>query len=104
MTDVDRAIEELGLDLLRELKAIAWFCDSGPDGKYAMIPSSNRKHYEPGGDAGCVRLLGKTHCETIGRYRPALRMEQFGRQVLTRAKAMRLPLDDISDEEELEAC
>lgn len=97
---VDAAIDRLGLELLRELNALAWFCDCSPDGKHPMIPSERRRTYEPGGEmaglveAGCIRLLTRSHCGIVGRHYPAVRMEQFGRQVLRRAEALRINLED----------
>ncbi len=94
----EAAIETLGNDLLRELHAIAWFCDGSSDGKMALIPSDRRHLYGPGGimealvSTGCVRLLKPSYCATVRRHRPSIRIEQFGRQVLVRARAMRLPI------------
>lgn len=99
MSKTDDAIEALGIDLLRELRAIQWFCDGASDGKMALIDSKRRHWYMAGGDHyplvlhGCVRLIKQTRCATIDAYRPAIRMEQFGRQVLVRARAMCLPID-----------
>lgn len=102
----DRIIETVGVELLRELKAICWFCDAGVDGKYALVPSNRRHWYMPGGqhhalvESGCVRLLKSTYCETIRQSRPALRMEQVGRRVLLRAKALGLELEPQPAEED----
>lgn len=96
---VDTAIETLGIDLLRELQAISHFCDSTADGIYALVPSDRRYWYEQGGrmhllvKTGCVRLLSSSYCETVKQWRHALRMEQFGRQVLMRTRGMGLNLD-----------
>lgn len=101
----DDAMGKLGIDLLRELRAIAWFCDGCPDGKMALVPSDRRHWYEPGGkmealvSTGCVRLLKPSYCATVRQHRPSLRVEQFGRQVLVRVRALRLPIeiDDIPE-------
>lgn len=98
-TPTDAAIAQLGIELLRELRAICWFCDAGLDGKYALVPSERRKWYEAGGshdaltETGCVKLLRPSYCGTVQQYRPALRMEQFGRNVLLRARALGLDLE-----------
>lgn len=98
-TKIDKAIKSVGIDLLRELRAISWFCDTADDGKMALIPSNRRHWYHPGGhhhplvETGCVTLIQKTRCSTIRAYRPAIRMQQFGRQVLVRARALRLPIE-----------
>jgi hypothetical protein len=107
MTNIDAAIEELGIDLLRELRALTWFCDGSADGKYALVPSDRRHWYEPDGqmfalaETGCVRLMSPSHCATVRQHRPSLRVEQFGRQVLVRARALRLPIeiDDVTGPE-----
>lgn len=105
---VDEAIKVLGLPLLRELHAIAWFCDCSSDGKLALIPSDRRKRYEPGGEMAplvelaCIRLLSSGPCADIKQHRPAIRMNQFGRQVLVRAKALRMELQDESAMEEVD--
>lgn len=99
MPEIEAAIEKLGIDLLRELRALAWFCDGDPQGKYALVPSDRRHWYEMGGkmetlvSTGCIRLLKPSYCETVRQYRPALRIEQFGRRVLARARALRLPIE-----------
>ena len=104
MTDIDNIIDRLGVDLLRELRAIAWFCDSASDGRMALIPSDRYRWYIPGGrmetltSTGCVRLARHSYCETIQGYRPSIRMAQIGRQVLVRARALRLPIE-IDDAE-----
>lgn len=100
----DEAIKALGIDLLRELRAISWFCDSSSDGKMALIPSERRLLYSYGEmypllATGCVTLIQKTKCSSIRQYRPAVRMRQFGRQVLVRARAMMLPIDPDHGEE-----
>ena len=101
---IDVAIESLGIEFLRELRAIAWFCDSSADGKMALVPSSQRHWYEPGGmmeplaSTGCVRLLGPSYCATVRQHRPSIRVEQFGRRVLVRARAMRLPIEIDDDQ------
>ncbi|CAJ1391692.1 unnamed protein product [Effrenium voratum] len=90
VSDADEAIGNLGVENLRELSALAWFCDCMPDGKYALIHSSRRKSYEAGGDLhalvtlGCVKVLKSTFCECHGKRKPAVKMEQFGRRVLRR--------------------
>lgn len=102
----DVAIDKLGPDLLRELHAICWFCDAGLDGKHALVPSDRRHWYEPGGshaalaDLGCVRLIKRSYCATVRQHRPALRMEQFGRNVLLRAKAMGLDMEPVEQVEQ----
>jgi len=101
---IDVAIESLGIEFLRELRAIAWFCDSSADGKMALVPSARRHWYEPGGmmeplaSTGCVRLLGPSYCATVRQHRPSIRVEQFGRRVLVRARAMRLPIEIDDDQ------
>lgn len=101
---IDVAIESLGIEFLRELRAIAWFCDCGADGKMALVPSDRRHWYEPGGkmeplaSTGCVRLLGPSYCATVRQHRPSIRVEQFGRRVLVRARAMRLPIEIDDDQ------
>lgn len=105
MDEIDHIIRRVGIHLLRELRAIAWFCDSAADGKMALVPSDRRHWYEPGGDhealtaTGCVRLARWNYCETVKGYRPSIRMTQVGRRVLVRARAMRLPIEmDDTDE------
>lgn len=110
MTDtqiIDATIKQIGIKLLQELRAIAWFCDGSADGKMALVPSGRRHWYEPGGgmrvlvSSGCIRLLRPSYCATVRQYRPSVRVEQFGRQVLVRARALRLPIDiDDTPEED----
>ena len=96
--DIDKIIETLGDDLVRELDAICWFCDSGPDGNYALFPASNVLRYKPGGEVsqlvetGCIQFMKRAHVETLGRRMPAVKMLQVGRRVLRRAKAIGIDL------------
>lgn len=100
----DAVIEELGIELLRELHAIRWFCDAGGDGKMALISPQQREYYAPGGfaralvDLGCVRLLKKTR--VLNRWLPAIAMEHFGRRLLCRCAALQMDLEPERDPED----
>jgi hypothetical protein len=97
--DADKIIAALGIDMLRELRAIAWFCDASMDGNMALIPRGRCEWYKAGGEmdaltrTGCVRLVSRTRIASLDRTGPAIRMEQAGRRVLVRARALMLPLE-----------
>ena len=96
--DDDAIIQRIGAPLLCELEAISWFCDSGPDGKHALITDHHRRPFRPGGasvaliESGCI-LFGNSRCGILNRRMPNVRMTQTGRRVLRRARALGIDLD-----------
>jgi hypothetical protein len=96
MQNVENTIADLGQEMLQELDAIAWFCDGADDGKNPLITKTQRERFEPGGDSfqlvssGCVKFIKQSYCSIIKGYRASIRMQQFGRQVLLRARALGL--------------
>ena len=103
--DDDAIIERLGAPLLREMEAISWFCDSGPDGKHALITEHHRRPFLPGGasvalvESGCV-LFGNSRCGILNRRMPNVRMTQTGRRVLRRARALGIDLEGPEHDDE----
>jgi hypothetical protein len=95
----DARIERIGVENLRNLRAIQWFCDCTTDGRYALIGRHHVQAYQPGGhshvlvDTGCVSFHKSSYCATIRGWRPSLRMAQTGRRTLLRARAIGLPIN-----------
>lgn len=102
--DDDAIIQRVGVTLLRELDAIAWFCDSGPDGRHALISDYHRRPFLPGEasvalvESGCI-ALGNGHCAILGRRMPYVRMTQTGRRILRRARALGIDLEWPEDDD-----
>lgn len=94
----DATIHLLGSTFLQELEAIAACCDSMPDGRLGLYAPNMRRAYRPGGDshplvaAECISV-GNSHVALHRRRMPYVRMEQTGRRILRRARALGIDLE-----------
>lgn len=104
--DDDPIIRRLGAAGLQELEAIAVYCDCTPDGRMGLYAPTMRRAYQPGGDshalvaAKCIGV-GNSYVAIHMRRMPYVRMEQAGRRILRRARALGIDLEgpEYIDEE-----
>lgn len=102
----DATIHLLGLTFLQELEAIAGCCDSTPDGRMGLYAPNMRRAYQQGGDsyplvaAKCISV-GNSRVALHRRRMPYVKMEQTGRRILRRARALGIDLEgpEYVDEE-----
>lgn len=97
---VDKAAREMPVDMLRELDAIARYCDCMEDGKNGQIPGDRIRNYQPGGEfghlsaGGFIKASPRSFVALHQKHMPAVTMLPFGRAVLRRAAVLR---DDLKE-------